>query len=968
MAERLPTLYPMPRDLEQYWVCVQAATDLPSREDFRKRLSEELRRLDHTQTYGRAMINRLESRLLSAGFLHLTEDGKKVKIPTYAEKWDGSESGFAGYVAETVKRWGNPSVGFHSELVLMIDILGLLLKHPKREVEIVSLLTSTEPRAKYDGRDKFADRTVREFLKLLCFAHWVEKDGRNYVVTREGRRARSGLMTKDMLRKAEYLLQQSGPDTNVFDDDDKIAIAKYYMYRQCGGKGKDQYFLDRVANALYRNPYSDRPMRNQRITLDKRDRDTERRSLLEGLMKWDPDIGRQASRLRSLHRLRDLFEAAKKDDTAAAYEILKETGSRFSWQTVKKLRHGGQPFTIKEGVVPFRWQVEALSDWHSRDRRGVLAVVTGAGKTVLALLAMRDCYKENDGVKTTIIVPTKVLMYQWAVELVRLLGIPAEEIGLRGDGHKDSFSKGKKVMVVIVNSAIQEEFLSSDVASLSISNPHFLIADECHRYRGEEFRHAFDCRIDWSLGLSASPSDRIANGQQIGDSSDLVLEKCGPIIYNYSYKQALQDRIIQPFTMAYYGVDLTASEQRIYDAYTKKLAKALERIRVRYGVRLDAMSAKSFDQKLHVILQSDEEPDHAIHEYFTLVRERKDLVFASLNRKRCYLDLINDHREDKVIVFHERIEDLEEIVAPLDRRQFHKDIDGVSSETSLPSDREDRNRVDQQLEELFKKRSFKAVMYHSGHARQFWNAIAMEWFRSGVANVMLSVKALVEGVDVPKARIGIVRTSSSSVRQRIQTTGRILRRSSGKDQPAILYVIYVRDTTDERIFSGVDWSEQMGSATIESYHWLAPEDPFQKSGDLEDLNGVLPSPLIEEDEVPLEVDVTGLVLGDIYPGRYAGQELHVDANGKPFRKTRDGRRYIINPEIREAAAYILRMKRGGKFVRTPQGHLVTKIKGTGIVFLGKSGSLEYEVLNNRRVLQKLEDRPFSFEQLFSSQD
>jgi len=52
----------------------------------------------------------------------------------------------------------------------------------------------------------------------------------------------------------------------------------------------------------------------------------------------------------------------------------------------------------------------------------------------------------------------------------------------------------------------------------------------------------------------------------------------------------------------------------------------------------------------------------------------------------------------------------------------------------------------------------------------------MEWFRDeGHANVMLSVKALIEGVDVPSADVGIIRVSNSSIRQRIQTFGRVLR-------------------------------------------------------------------------------------------------------------------------------------------------------------------------------------------------
>src|SRR2546425_842886 len=755
MVERLPTLYPMPRDREQYWTCVAAAADSPDREAFRLRLSQGLRKVGGSQAYGRAMIDRMESNLIGNGFIDSTPDGLQLVIPPHAQAWDGSDGGFAKYIAETIKRWGSPTIGFHSGLVLATDLLGLLGDRPTSGAELLTVLTDdTESRAKYDGNDRNGDRTIREFLKLFQFAKWTRRESSGYFLTSEGRKARTALARLDLLRKAELLIQQFGSDTQVFDPDDKIAIAKYYMYRQCGGKGKDRYFLQRVARAIYSHPSSPQPRVSSKISRERKRIRQEKAALLDDIRKWDEEIGRQASGIRNLERLALLRNAAKNGDMDAAWGILKQVGGRFSWQTVRRLHHGGPDYTIRPGLTPYKWQREALQSWNETGKRGVLEVVTGAGKTVLALLALADCYTGNPDVRVTVLVPTKVLMYQWAVELVRLLGVPAGDVGLRGDGHKDSFVSGKKVLVVIVNSAILDDYLRDDVGTLPPTIPHFLIADECHRYRGEEFRRAFDCRIDWSLGLSATPREQSEGGDTVSTEPDVVIEKMGPIVYNYSYKQALHDQIIQSFTVTYLGVDLTATERKGYDSLTKRLAKALDRIRERYGPRLDAMSATSFDQRLQVILQNDDEPGQAIHDYFRLVRERKGLVFRALNRKRCYLNLISRHKDDKVIVFHERIDDLEEIVAPFDRRTSPEDEEGARLPGEpLESDRVVEDEVDKMLEDLFKKPSFKAVMYHSGHARQFWNAIAMDWFRVGVANVMLSVRALVEGVDVPKARV-----------------------------------------------------------------------------------------------------------------------------------------------------------------------------------------------------------------------
>lgn len=150
---------------------------------------------------------------------------------------------------------------------------------------------------------------------------------------------------------------------------------------------------------------------------------------------------------------------------------------------------------------------------------------------------------------------------------------------------------------------------------------------------------------------------------------------------------------------------------------------------------------RPFYARLHSIINSDEFPDPAIHRYFEAARERKALIYAARNRKGAYLDIISKHtvrkgdRQDRVIVFHERIGNLEQVVAPMDRC-------GSGKTTEV-------NRL---LEDLFFKPTFKPVMYHFGQSSGIWNETSMDFFRSGLANVMLSVRVLVEGVDVPTAK------------------------------------------------------------------------------------------------------------------------------------------------------------------------------------------------------------------------
>lgn len=153
-----------------------------------------------------------------------------------------------------------------------------------------------------------------------------------------------------------------------------------------------------------------------------------------------------------------------------------------------RLRLPPVDFCFTGRLKPF--QQSAVSKMHQKEF-GTLAAVTGAGKTVMALklAALRRQ-------PTLVVVHTKDLAMQWVERIEQFLGIPADAVGMFGDGRRHL---GRCISVGLVQTLYR---CAEEIC------PHIghLIVDECHRIPSRTFTEAvthFNTRF--MLGLSATP-------------------------------------------------------------------------------------------------------------------------------------------------------------------------------------------------------------------------------------------------------------------------------------------------------------------------------------------------------------------------------------------------------------------------------------------------------------------------------
>lgn len=903
------------------------------------------------EPYSESYLNRVLLTVETLGVIDREDD--VVTLPKPATRWYHKEIEFKDFLWYSLRRSWVLQNDFPRGIEGLREIHDAVITLCE-ESEDTRSVTRGDIR-EYLGTERdfeFNENGIRGYPLLLTHLGGVTKNGNRYEIGPDSSLYKDRLRESDLFRIFERRLRREGAHVNPPSDRVKQDLAKYYMYRESGGLGKERRWYETFWKDYLHDKARAGETHEAQLKKSERYREasSERSDIFDEVKSTYDSL--DSDELRGLptdvlRRMRDAESAGK------AWRIKIASGSGISRLDLANLNtEPRSPYAFPEDFSLFDWQEEAVEQWFSESsamrpaNRGIVQVVTGAGKTVMALEVIRRWLNQNPNGVVTVLVPTKVLMHQWLTELASKLNIPIKELGWAGGGHKDSFEEGRRVLVSIINSAVKDDYLAESLSAAG-NPPHLLIADECHRYTGEVFSNVFEYSRTSALGLSATPLSETATEPgtraelkerdqiELTDDDIMLLDELGPVNYTLTYDEGLSRGLIPEFSINYIGFDLTSAERQTYDALSRKISNALSDIRSSYGHKLDSMGGE-FHQNLQALLQRDDISTPEIADFFEYTSERRELVADAAARQAITLDLLetNLEKEEKAIVFQERIEQLERMIAPLERRGR-----SVDSEVAVEEDYRSQlyklypelQTVDKELEDLFSRVSFKPVMYHSGHSRSIWNDLAMEWFREeGFANVMLSVKALIEGVDVPSADIGIIRVSGSSVRQRIQTLGRVLRTGDDPDKRSEMYILYARNTVDEKIFQKHDWKQEVANAEVNHYTWETDESTIEgrirpaTEGELPEGGGY------EEPEVP---DPATLERGDPYEGPIEGYEISVDSSGRPFEARKNSRRYIRTAAIKEAASFVHDKKGGGTITITDAGHMITRLPERGPVFI-----------------------------------
>ncbi|MDM4018173.1 DEAD/DEAH box helicase [Roseiconus lacunae] len=530
-----------------------------------------------------------------------------------------------------------------------------------------------------------------------------------------------------------------------------------------------------------------------------------------------------------------------------------------------------EEWELTRGIDPYDWQQKCIANWFANDGHGTVKVVTGGGKTLLAMAIAERVQNEKDrDLRLAIVVPTIVLMHQWYDALLEHGNLPKETIGRLGDNYKDDFGNDRRVLITVLASARTQ--LPRVVKKSKVGKHLMLVADECHRAGAKEMSRIFKAERRWSLGLSATPERE--DDDDAGYDESLVGKEVGPIIYEFNLADALREGLVPKFTINHYGLPMKPDERTKYEALSRSITDSMSKLRSHRDGR---SSGDFFSWARNVASRNKGEIGAIAMRFVSDTSKRRELLNHMDARHDAVQKLIEQefavNKDARVILFHESINEVMHLYLRL--RELGLPV--IAEHSELP-----------------------------GSIRE----TGLELFRRGTAQIIMSARSLIEGFNVPAVDVGIIVASSGSVRQRIQSLGRVLRRHRGKDgeeKTSCIHVLYAEDSSEEHIYGKVSWDETTGVEQNRYWLWDIQNEPAEQDGPPQ-------TPLPTE----MQVDAKLLEPGSVYPGQYEGIELSCDTQMN-VRNNED--QYAR--DTRAVADAVIRAKGGpGKFKVTPKQRFV----------------------------------------------
>ena len=399
------------------------------------------------------------------------------------------------------------------------------------------------------------------------------------------------------------------------------------------------------------------------------------------------------------------------------------------------------------------YQIEAYEKWINNNCSGVFAMATGTGKTITSLNCLLQEFKKDKTYNAIILVPSIALLNQWENEVEEFNFKNILKVGGGNNWEKElanyasNLSWGIKTDLIIIStygSFVTDRFQKYFQI---IQDSFLLIADEAHNMGASQIKKLLpSVTVRKKIALSATPK-RIYDPEGT-DAIDSFFDDSPPYTYAFTMERALQEERLTEYKYFPKIVELQEDELEKYIDISKKL--------LRY-----------FD-----FAKGEFKKDPMVERLLLL---RKNIIHKAKNKIACFTSIVNELNTKNKLKYvftyvpegyvYDDFGDGERML-----NHFMRAAVSVKNDLKINS----YTAEDEDLKGILKG------------------------FSQGKIEMVFAMKMLDEGVDVPRAEVGIFCSSTGNPRQFIQRRGRLLRKHNEKAFATIYDMVVVPSLNEVR--------------------------------------------------------------------------------------------------------------------------------------------------------------------------
>ena len=433
--------------------------------------------------------------------------------------------------------------------------------------------------------------------------------------------------------------------------------------------------------------------------------------------------------------------------------------------------------TRKKKISLFSHQIKAIENWIDKDFRGIFEMATGTGKTFTALGCAQHLYNIEDKLVIVISAPYQHLVQQWKKE-IKSFGIKFDKLIISGT-HKwknnmynslleMSLGHISKLIIITTHDTFSTKDFDKIIGDCKYDSKILLITDEVHGIGSKQRKRGLTENYDYRLGLSATPKRWFDD-----EGTQYIYDFFQGVVFEFTLKDAITNfnpvtgkTFLTPYRYIPKFVGLNDDE--LYEYHEKTLS-------------IIRMHGKDKNRKDEASLLD------------MLIFARANIIKNAKNKFLVLEAILNDLSSDpRWTIIYCTPQQIDEVMFTL------KEYNIIAHRFS---EREGTNP-----EKRFGGLSEREYI--------------LENFAEGKYEILVAMKCLDEGVDVPQARKAILMASSGNPREYIQRIGRVIRRYKGK-RNAIIYDLIVNPSTKGKSSEFADLENRIFEKEINRYKEIA---------------------------------------------------------------------------------------------------------------------------------------------------